>query len=92
MLNTAPDFLTFLRKANFDLLEDCEATDALRAAYRAEMCDAIYGEVGFSCTGNLLSKKFGKFILRPKSNFAGLNPLLLSNAFFAQSAHDSTIS
>ena len=81
MLNTAPDFLIFLCMANFNLSEDSEVINALGAACRAEICDAISGEVSFSCTGNLLSKKFGKFVLRPKTNCAGLNPLLLIHVF-----------
>ena len=56
------------------------------------MCDAISGEVGFPCACNLLSQKFVKLVLRPKSNCAGLNPLLLINAILAQSAQDSTVS
>ena len=50
--------------ANFNLLEDSEAINALQAACRAEICESISG--GFACAGNLLSKKFGKFPLRPK--------------------------
>ena len=74
MLNAARDFLIFLRMANFNLFEDSEATNALCAACKAEICDAISGEVGFSCAGNLC--KFGKFVLLPKTNCAGLNPFM----------------
>ena len=92
VLNTVPDFLIFLCTANFNLFEDSEAINALPAACRAEIWDAISGKVGFSCNGNFLPKKFGKFVLRPKTNYAELNPLLLINAFLAPSAHDSAIS
>ena len=50
--------------ANFNLFEDSEAINPLQAACRAEICESISG--GFACAGNLLSKKFGKFPLRPK--------------------------
>ena len=76
--------------ANFNLFEDSEAINALQASCRAEICESISG--GFACAGNLLSKKFGKFPSRPKTNCAGLNSLLLINVFLAQSAHDSVIS
>ena len=75
--------------ANFNLFEDSEAINALQVACRAEIYEAISG--GFACAGNLLSKKFGKFPLRPKSNCARLNSLLLINVFLAQSALDSAV-
>ena len=73
MLNTAPDFLTFLRKVNFNFFGF--SINALCAACRAEICDKISGEVGFFFDDNLLSEKFSRFVLRPKTNCAGINPI-----------------
>ena len=56
--------------AKFNLFEDSEEINALRAACRTEIHDSISGEVGFSCASNLLSKKFGKFVLQPKSCYS----------------------
>ena len=87
-----PDCRTFLGTANFNLLHDSQTINAFQAACKVEMCNATSGDVGFSCAGNLLSKKFGKLGLRPNTNCAGLNPLLFISVFFAQSTHERAVS
>ena len=69
--------------ANF-IFVDSVSTNAPLAACIAAISKGICGNVDISFAGNLLSIRFGKFVFRPKTTWAGLKNFLI--------AHESVVS